>query len=255
MRIGYGIMGTLDLDVVRAIAPELERAGIATLWVNQPGRNGDALAAMAAAAAATTTLRVASGVIPVDAFPAEQLVGRVRELGLPVDRTVIGIGSSQKPSPLTRVGEAAAHLKAELGVRVVVGALGPKMRRLGATEADGVVLNWLTPDAARQARADRDADDPEARAELALYVRTALPPAHERVRAEAETYGRIPTYAANFARYGYAPVDAAILAAGPEEVRPRLRAYDGIVDEVVVRGVTAGDTVAEHLELVRAAAA
>lgn len=252
MRIGYGIMGTLDLDVVRAIAPELERAGVATLWVNQPGRTGDALAAMAAAAAVTTTLRVASGVIPVDAFPAEELVGRVRGLALPIERTVIGIGASQKPSPLTRVGEAAAHLKAELGVRVVVGALGPKMRRLGVTEADGVVLNWLTPDAARQARADREADDPEARAELALYVRTALPAAHERVRAEAETYARIPTYAANFARYGYAPAEAAILAAEPGEIRPRLQAYDGIVDEVVVRGVTAGDTVVEHRELIRA---
>ncbi|WP_261166590.1 LLM class flavin-dependent oxidoreductase [Microbacterium sp. Marseille-Q6965] len=254
MRIGYGITGSLGLDVVRAIAPELERVGVSTLWVNQPGRRGDALAAMAAAAAETTSLRVASGVIPVDLYPARELAARVRELGLPGDRTTIGIGASAKPSPLTTAGEAAARLRADLGMPVVIGALGPRMRRLGVTEADGVLLNWLTPDAARDARADRDADDPDGRTQLALYVRTGLPAGHARLREEAERYGEIPTYAANFARYGYAPVDAAILAERPADIPPRLRAYDGIVHEVVVRGITAGDELAEHLSLIRALA-
>src|SRR5690606_2411335 len=125
---------------------ELERVGVSTLWVNQPGRAGDALAAMAAAARVTSTLRVASGVIPVDLFPPQEISGRVRELELPAERTVIGIGASARPSPLTTAGEAAATIRAELGVRVVVGALGPKMRRLAVTEADGAVLNWLTPE-------------------------------------------------------------------------------------------------------------
>lgn len=254
MRIGYGITGGLAVETVRAIAPELERAGVDTLWVNQPGRHGDALGAMAAAAAETTTLRVAAGVIPVDLYPADEIVARVRALRLPPERTVIGIGASAKPSPLTTVGEAAARLRADLGVPVVVGALGPRMRRLGVTEADGVLLNWLTPEAARQARADRDADDPEGGSQLALYVRTALPPAHDRLREEAERYGAIPTYAANFARYGYEPAASAILAEDPSDIRPRLREYEGIIDDVVVRGITAGDDVAEHLELIRALA-
>jgi hypothetical protein len=117
-----------------------------------------------------------------------------------------------------------------------------------------VLLNWLTPEAAAHARADRDADDPEGGSQLALYVRTALPSAHDRLRAEAERYGAIPTYAANFARYGYEPAASAILAEDPSDIRPRLREYEGIIDDVVVRGITAGDDVAEHLELIRALA-
>jgi len=254
MRIGYGIMGALDLDVVRTIAPRLEEAGVSTLWVNQPGRRGDALAAMAAAAEVTTTLRVASGVIPVDTFPAAEIAERVRALRLPQERTVIGIGASAGPSPLTTVSRAIATLRDALDTGVVVGALGPRMRRLGVTEAGGVVLNWLTPAAAAAARADRDRDDPDGGSELVLYVRTGLPAAHDRVRAEAETYGRIPTYAANFARYGYEAVDAAILADGPAAIRPALAAYDGVVDEVVLRAITPSDAVDEHLELIRALA-
>ena len=254
MRIGYGVTGTLGIDVVREIAPELERVGVSTLWVNQPGRAGDALAAMAAAARATSTLRVASGVIPVDLFPAQEIIGRVRELELPMERTVIGIGASAKPSPLTTAGEAAATIRAELGVRVVVGSLGPKMRRLAVTEADGAVLNWLTAEAAAQARADRDADAPSGDAELVLYVRTSLPEGHERTRREAERYAGIPTYAANFARLGFEPLDSAILAESPADIRPRLEAYEGIVDEVVLRAVTEADTVDQHLELIRALA-
>lgn len=252
MRIGYGITGALDREVVRAIAPRLEEAGVSTLWVNQPGRRGDALAAMAAAAEVTATLRVASGVIPVDTFPAAEVASRVRALGLPQERTVIGIGASAPPSPLTTIDGAIAELRDALDVRVMVGALGPRMRRRGVTRADGVVLNWLTPEAAAAARADRDRDDPRGGSELVLYVRTGLPGAHERVRAEAETYARIPTYAANFARYGYDAVDAAILADGPAAIRPALAAYDGIVDEVVLRAITPTDAFAEHLELIRA---
>jgi len=161
-------------------------------------------------------------------------------------------GRDRPPRDAEEVIARLAELRDALDVRVMVGALGPRMRRRGVTRADGVVLNWLTPEAAAAARADRDRDDPRGGSELVLYVRTGLPGAHERVRAEAETYARIPTYAANFARYGYDAVDAAILADGPAAIRPALAAYDGIVDEVVLRAITPTDAFAEHLELIRA---
>ena len=253
-RLGYGITGDLDAQLVRRLAPAVERAGLRTLWVNQPSR-GDALAVMAAAAEVTSTLRIASGVLPVDRLPADEIVRRVRELGLPADRLVLGVGASAPPSPLTTVREAVAALSGELGVPVVVGALGPRMRRLAARESAGLLLNWLTPSAAGAAAAEKDRDvagtgaDPE----VALYVRCALGgDAHAVVRREAERYAGIPSYAANFARLGFAPLESAVLAATGEELRAGLAPYAGVVDETVVRAVTASGSLDEHLALVDA---
>jgi alkanesulfonate monooxygenase SsuD/methylene tetrahydromethanopterin reductase-like flavin-dependent oxidoreductase (luciferase family) len=253
-RLGYGITGDLDLDVVRRLAPAVERAGLRTLWVNQPAR-GDALEVMAAAADATTTLRIASGVLPVDRLPADDVVRRVRDLGLPTGRLVLGVGASAPPSPLTTAREAIATLSDGLGVPVVLGALGPRMRRLAARESAGLLLNWLTPSAAGAAAADkdRDAEGTGAAPEVALYVRCALGGgAHAVVRREAERYAGIPAYAANFARLGFAPLDAAVLATTGADLRTGLARYTGHVDETVVRAVTASGTLDEHLALVAA---
>jgi hypothetical protein len=253
-RLGYGITGDLDLDVVRRLAPAVERAGLRTLWVNQPVR-GDALAVMAVAADATTTLRIASGVLPVDRLPAEDVVRRVRDLGLPADRLVLGVGASARPSPLRTAREAIATLTDGLGVPVVLGALGPRMRRLAALESAGLLLNWLTPSAAAAAVADRDRDveGTAATPEVALYVRCALGrESHAVVRREAERYAGIPAYAANFARLSFAPLDAAVLATTDEDLRAGLAAYTDVVDETVVRAVTASGTLDEHLALVAA---
>ena len=272
-RIGFGITGDLDPQVVRELAPAVERAGLDTLWVNQPGRAGDALGVVAIAAEVTRTLRLATGVLPMELFPADGVVDRVRELTLPTDRLVLGIGASRRPSPLTTAREAVRRIHDGLDVPVVVGALGPRMRRLGTVEADGVLLNWLTPELARDAAEDRDRDrraaqeqtggtgdadgaGTSARAgETALYVRCAIgAAAHEVTRREAEKYASIPTYAANFARHGYGPLTTAVLAEDGASLREGLAGFDGTVEEVVVRAVTATGSLAEHLELVEALA-
>lgn len=255
-RLGYGVTGDLDPDLVRRLAPAVERAGLRTLWVNQPAR-GDALATMAAAAEATGTLRIASGVLPVDHVPPAEIVRRVRDLELPVDRVVLGVGASTGPSPLATVREAVRTLTDELGVPVVVGALGPRMRRLAARESAGMLLNWLTPSAARGAVADKDRDvaDLGTDATVALYVRCALgEQAHAVARREADRYAGIPSYAANFARLGFAAPEAAVLAETAEELRARLTPYTEVLDETVVRGVTATGALDEHRALVDAVA-
>lgn len=78
------------------------------------------------------------GVLPVDRVPAAQVVRRVRDLGLPTDRLVLGVGASAPPSPLTTVREAVATLTGELGVPVVVGALGRELRAGLAPSAEVV---------------------------------------------------------------------------------------------------------------------
>ena len=64
----------------------------------------------------------------------------------------------------------------------------------------------------------------------------------------------IPAYAANFARMGLKPVETAIAAESPDAIRRGLAKWQGVVDEVVIRAITAKDTVEEHVALVRAAA-
>ncbi len=253
--MGFGIAGALAHDVVRDIAPRLERAGFSTLWVNDtPG--GDSLESLAAAAEVTSTLRLATGVIPVDRRPAEEIIATVRRLRLPERRLTIGIGSSSPPSPLSRIASSIDVLHATLSCDVMVGALGPKMRTLAVTQGDGALLNWLTPDAARQAIADKDRavkENAGSGARMALYVRTALgEPAQQRLNAEAERYEGIPAYAANFRRLGVRAVDTAVRSDEPKDIRDGLARYGGTLDEIVIRAITANDTIDDYVALIDA---
>jgi hypothetical protein len=52
---------------------------------------------------------------------------------------------------------------------------------------------------------------------------------------------------------GVKPVETAIAAKSPSDITPAVRKWEGAVDEVVLRAVTAKDTVDETVALVRAA--
>ncbi|MGW4929497.1 LLM class flavin-dependent oxidoreductase [Agromyces sp. NPDC004153] len=232
--VSIGITGRTDAATVRTLAALIERLGFHALWINDiPG--GDSLAGLRVAADATTTLGLATGVIPLDRRPVDTLdLG-----GLPADRTVLGIGSGGARHPLALVRDGIAALRQATDAAVVVGALGPRMRRLAAEEADGVLLNWLTPDVAAEATAElrRDAGDRTARS--ILYVRTvAEEAARPALESEARRYETVPSYAANFERAGIRAIDATVDDAA------RLGAFD-VVDEVVLRAITATGSVAE----------
>ncbi|GAA1847354.1 LLM class flavin-dependent oxidoreductase [Agromyces salentinus] len=235
--VSLGLMGSTPADVIRALAPRLERLGFDALWLNDvPG--GDSLAGLRVAAEATATLRLATGVIPVDRRPADSL-----DLdGLPAERTTIGIGSGGAARPLGLVRDAVHRLRERTSASVVVGALGPRMRRLAAEESDGVLLNWLTPDAAAEAMRDLTADSAAAgRHDVRgiLYVRTIVEAAaRPNLVVEAAKYDSFPSYAANFERLGFAAIDATI--DGAEGLAAYLRAPDegSSVDEIVLRAIT-----------------
>jgi hypothetical protein len=53
---------------------------------------------------------------------------------------------------------------------------------------------------------------------------------------------------------GVEPLGTAIAAAAPDAVPAALEPWEGAVDDVILRAVTAGDSVEEHLAQVRAAA-
>lgn len=251
----FGIAGALAHDIVRDIAPRLERAGFSTLWVNDTP-SGDSLESLAAAAEVTPRLRLATGVISVDRRPAEEIIATVRRLQLPERRLTIGIGSSAPPSPLSRIASSIDALRASLACDVMVGALGPKMRTLAVTRADGALLNWLTPAAAREAVADKDRaveENAGSSARMALYVRTSLgEPARTRLEGEAGRYEGIPSYAANFQRLGVRAIDTTVLSDHPQGIRDGIARYDGTLDEIVIRAITANDSIDDYVALIDA---
>ncbi|GAA3629445.1 TIGR03620 family F420-dependent LLM class oxidoreductase [Microbacterium awajiense] len=237
---------SLELDDVAVLAHRVEQAGFTALWVNDTP-DADALAVLASAAAATARLKLAVGAIPVDRRPAPAILADIAQLDLPTDRLTIGIGAGRmRRGALQAVSTAAAQLRAALPSRVVVGALGPRMRRLGAMDADGVLLSWLTPEiAAAQARS---AHDQRAGAHAALYVRAAVDDdARGRLVDEAAKYSRVPAYAANFGALGITAQDTVIR---PERAADRLAAYRATVDELVLRAVPADDGLDAHLAFV-----
>lgn len=253
--LSIGVAGALGPDLIGRLAPVVERAGFTTLWVNDtPG--GDAIAALAAAARTTSTLRLATGVVALDRRPAAAIIEELADSGIPDERLVFGIGSgAARHGQLELVRHGIHRLRsARCAAQVFVGALGPRMRALGARDAHGVLLNWLPPQVAAAQREDARAVSADAR--VAVYVRTALDDAAvPRMRDEAERYAGYPAYAANFSRLGIGVFDTTLPGEGAEDVSARLGAYRAAADEVVLRAVVASDDLRSYEEFVVRAAA
>jgi alkanesulfonate monooxygenase SsuD/methylene tetrahydromethanopterin reductase-like flavin-dependent oxidoreductase (luciferase family) len=246
--LSLGIAAAAGPALAERVAPAAEAAGFHALWVNDtPGH--DALAMLAAAAGATERLVLATGVLPVDRRTTDDIV--VAASGLPAGRLVLGIGSGQARSGAVElVTDAATELRRRTDARVVVGALGPRMRRAAAAASDGVLLSWLTPQVAAAQAAQ--AHDIAPATHVALYVRTAVDDAAvAALDEETARYAGYPAYAANFARLG---VDAADTVIRPAELRDRIAAYRAGVDEVVLRAITPTGSADDHLRFIDAIA-
>lgn len=250
--LSLGIAGSLGPAAGARVAVAAEQAGFHTLWVNDTA-DGDSLAVLAAAAAVTERIGLATGVIAVDRRSADDIAAAVASHDLPRARLTLGVGSGQlRQGALKAVRETVDTLRAEAALRVVVGALGPKMRALAVEHGDGVLLNWLTPEtAAGQAR--------EARAlvpdtSVILYARTSVDAAARGRRdAEAARYAGFPNYAANFERLGIDVLDT-VLPRRDEDVAAGAETFAAAVDELVLRAITPTDDVDAYLRFVDTAA-
>lgn len=248
--LSVGVAAAVGADLAARLAPVVERAGMHALWVNDtPGQ--DALAVLAAAARVTERLVLATGVLPMDRRRVEDVIADVARLGLPPERLVLGVGSGAGGrGALARVERAAATLRRERPARVVVGALGPRMRALAAEASDGLLLSWLTPDAARAQAAE--AHDVDASTHVALYVRAAADPAAvARLDDETARYAGYPQYAANFARLGIQAADTVIR---PDGLADGIRRYRDAVDELVLRAIVPEETASAYQRFVQAVA-
>ena len=247
MNVSIGIAGSMPADSVRRLAPLVERLGYRALWVNDtPG--GDALDKVAVAAEVTSTLGLATGVIPLDRQSGTEIARRVRDL--PIDRLRIGVGSGEATRGLELLETGLAELREGCDAPLVVGGLGPRARALAARLADGILFNWLSPQGAVDAMADLRRDAAGRAVEGILYVRTIVDPeARPALEAEAARYAAIPAYAENFDRQGVTALQTTIDLAAPGAVD----AYAAL-DEVVLRVVTATGADDELVRLLDAGA-
>jgi len=253
--LGFALFAGTAPGLIPAAAREAEGLGYGSFWLNHPGAT-DGLVGLGLAARETRRIELGVGVIPLHTRGPQSIVEGVRVNGLPLPRLLLGIGSPN-PGALARVRSGVAALRAELPVRLVVAALGPRMCRLAGEIADAVLFNWLTPEYARRsaelAREGATAAHREP-PKLFAYVRVALgSQARDRLAKEAERYAAIPTYASHFARMGVPPLETAIAADTPSAIASALARWEGAVDAIVLRAVTGRETIDETLELLRAA--
>lgn len=252
---GFGLAGEYPAATIDAAAVAVERAGYQTFWLSQPTA-GDSLAALARVGELTDSIRLGVGAIPFTYRPAAEIAQRVASTRVPRDRLRLGVGSGVGVGAMSRLREGVQELRSMLAVEIAVAPLGPKMCQLAGELADTVLLNWLTPGyaaistaAIRTAAARAGRPSPT----IATYVRCAIDPtARPRLAAECARYGSFPHYAAHFRRQGVEPHQTTIEAASADELQARLAAYEVVLDHVVVRAVTAHDSVDEVLALVEA---
>jgi alkanesulfonate monooxygenase SsuD/methylene tetrahydromethanopterin reductase-like flavin-dependent oxidoreductase (luciferase family) len=253
---GFGVAAAVSHDVIREVAREAEQLGYSSFWCNDtPGADG--LAGLAVAAGVTERIRLGVGVIPLDRRPADAIAADVESLGLPVERLLLGIGSGRDPRT-SQVEAGIERLHELVTAPVIVGALGPKMTRLGGAVGDGVLFNWQTPQNARESgQICRDGASEAGRPSplVMAYVRTALlPQGAERLKTEAGRYSAIPAYAAHFERMGVPALDTAVSGPDRATLQAGLAPHEAALDEMVVRAITADDTAESILELLRACA-
>jgi alkanesulfonate monooxygenase SsuD/methylene tetrahydromethanopterin reductase-like flavin-dependent oxidoreductase (luciferase family) len=196
-------------------------------------------------AAATERITLGTAVIPISALPPDAILRRIDETGLQAERLRLGIGSGSGERPLQRMAEAVAYLRERTPAEVVVGALGPRMRELGATLADAVLLNSVTPDLARAA-----AEDIRAQAKAAsrpvpgVYVNVMAGIGAAQLAELGESAAfmqKIPAYAAHFRRAGIGPEQASIAASRLSDLPRLLEPWRDTVDEVVLVPVRADE--------------
>ena len=254
---GFGIEASVPVDIVRLIAAEAEALGYASFWVNNPPGT-DGLASLAAAASVTERINLGVGVIPLDRHPASEITATASRHALPMDRLLLGIGSGGDPQGLDLVRHGVEHLHAETTASVIVSALGPKMTQLAGAVADGVLFNWFTPGFERQSRdqvvtAARLAGRPQPL--IMSYVRCGLlPQAQQKLEERSDRYAKIPQYARHFTRMGVSARETCVSGADADALQAGIAEHEQVLDETIVRCITADDTASSVLELLRVCA-
>ena len=191
----FTIRDPLPWADVAGIAREGEGLGYAAVFLPETGAR-DTLATLTGLAGETEGLVLGTGVIPMGARTsklAAMAAATVQERS--GGRHILGVGTGgAAPGALGRLEDyvkeirdlvggsalgAALRLPLPAPVPIWVAALGPKAVRLAGEIADGVILNWCTPERVAEARdairvaAGEAGRDPDA-VTIAVYVRASF---------------------------------------------------------------------------------
>ena len=248
----FTIRDPLPWPDVAAIAREGEGSGYAAVFLPETGAR-DTVATLMGIAGETEELLLGTGVIPMPARTARlaaMAAATVQERS--GGRHILGVGTGPSgPGALERLRAyvegirelvggsapgAALRLPLPAPVPIWIAALGPRAVRLAGEIADGVILNWCTPERVAEARdavrtaAGEAGRDPDA-VTVAVHVRASFSGrADEALLAAASEYGSYPSYARQFEAMGVesspeAIVDAVCVRGDPDRARERLEVY------------------------------
>jgi alkanesulfonate monooxygenase SsuD/methylene tetrahydromethanopterin reductase-like flavin-dependent oxidoreductase (luciferase family) len=219
----------------------------------------DTLAALTGLAGETSAVMLGTGVAPMTSrTPRLTAMAAATLQERSGGRAILGLGTGPAVAgALDRLRGVVDHVRALLRgdavdgerasllpaapVPIWIAALGPRALRTAGEIADGVLLNWCTPERVAEAReairsaAGAAGRDPDAVA-IAVYVRANLDAddpagASGALRAAAGEYASYPAYARQFAAAGL-DLAARAAAAAHREGRP------GDVPDELVRAVT-----------------
>jgi 5,10-methylenetetrahydromethanopterin reductase len=248
----------LPVGTMVEFAALAERLGYDSVWVPE-GRGRELLAALGAMGQATSRIRLATGILPLYSRPPALAAMAAATLAdLTAGRFVLGIGTGHPAiieegyglpyrQPLVAAREFILIVRRVLNgervgmhgqvfrvdafqlesrpqhrVPIYLAALGPRMLRLAAHLANGVVLNWVSPERVRAAvevirgEALLAGRDPSS-VEVVCFVRAAVTPSHQTawkvMRRLLATYAAMPAYARMFEDAGFVGDVAAMSAA------------------------------------------
>ncbi|MEX0983598.1 MAG: LLM class flavin-dependent oxidoreductase, partial [Actinomycetota bacterium] len=211
------------------LAGEVPAISLGTGVVPLPSRHPELLAAAAATVAERSGGRLILGLGTGPAVPGA--LGRLRAT-LVALRRLFREGEAVLQGERLRLG-----LVPEVPPPIWIAALGPRAVRMAGEVADGVILNWCTPERAAEATGVIRAAAAEAGREpdavtIAVYVRAALAAGTaDAALAAASEYGSYPGYARQFVAMGIDPGDPASIVAAvcltgdAGRSRLRLQAY------------------------------
>lgn len=187
----------------RALAAELEALGYDTLWI--AGGQLDRLSLVSELLDATTTARVATGIVPLGRFDTGAVAEFARAAG---DRFVLGLGGPQQRRQLAALRQHLDVLDAA-GVgpqRRLLAALGPRKLRLAAERTAGAITLLTTPDHTAEARAQLGPAGVLAAHDFAVLDADA-DRARAAVREHAKFLAGVGGYRAALLRMGFTEAD------------------------------------------------
>ena len=235
-QIGFALSGALPVDGARAVQllEEVIDAGYAPV-LSAEVCTTSALGLTAALAARRPGVALGTGIVPLPAATNSTLaMGAATAASLSGTTYYLGVGTSTEQivggwhqatydASLTGARERLTDLRAILDgekrgsfalpkppgdqVRLLLGALGPRMVDLGMTGADGVIVNFTPPDRVRPESPDKT---------VLAYVWVLIDEESEgRARRDLTAYCLAAPYARHFTALGYAEVvtDVRALAA------------------------------------------